>query len=222
MPAFIASVNALSFFISFPHIFPQRDIPSEEIRERMKDMGSSRTFAAAAVAVFGGYLAGVLSVLLRGEADTALVTDYLTSQTGTNWLQAFASGPFFVLLVLFCGVFFFGWLFALPLIFYKSYGLGYTAGLFLAALGTRGFLPLGLCLFPSAAAECVILIRGCRDALPMSFSLFRGLSQDATPFFSALKSYLLRSLVLFQCSAFVLLWDLFLAPLILSGIRDLL
>ena len=185
-------------------------------------MGSNRTFAVAAVTVFCGYLAGVFSVLLRGGADLALVTQYLTAPSEINWTEAFVGGPLFVLLVLFCGVFFFGWLFVLPLVFYKAYGLGYTAGLFLAALGTRGFLPIGLCLFPSAAAECLLLVRSARDALPLSYALFRGRCGDAKPFFDGVKSYLLRSLVVFQCSAFVLLWDLFLSPLILSGIRDLL
>lgn len=186
-------------------------------------MGSKKTFIAAAATVFGGYLSGVLTVLLRGGADTSLVLRYLNSETETNWLRAFESGPLYVLLVFCCGVFFFGWLTALPLVFYKTYGLGYTAGLFLAAYGTKGFLPLGLCLFPSAAAECLLLIRAARDALPQSFALFRGLKGgDAASFFQGIKSYFLRSLVIFQCSAFVLLWDLFLAPLILSGIRDLL
>ncbi len=185
-------------------------------------MNSDRTFIAGAVTVFLGYLSGVLTVLLRGDGELSLVTQYLTSPPQTNWLRAFESGPLYVLLVLCCGVFFFGWLISLPLVFFKSYGLGYTAGLFLAVYGAKGFLPLGLCLFPSAMAECLLLIRAVRDALPLSFSLFRGWNGDASSFFQRLKSYLLRSLVIFQCSAFVLLWDLFLSPLILSGIRDFL
>lgn len=185
-------------------------------------MGSNKTFLAAAVTVFAGYLSGVLTVLFRGGVDTALVLQYLNSETEANWLRAFGTGPLYVLLVFCCGVFLLGWLIALPLVFYKTYGLGYTAGLFLSVYGTKGFLPLGLCLFPSAAAECLLLIRAARDALPQSFLLFRGFKGDATPFFQGIKSYFLRSLVIFQCSAFVLLWDLFLSPLILSGIRDLL
>lgn len=188
----------------------------------MIDVGTNRMFAVGAVTVFGGYIAGVLSVLLRGGTEVEAVRKYLSGEIGINWMQAFMSGPFFVLLVLFCGLFLFGWLLAMPILFYKSYGLGYTAGLFLAAMGTKGFLPLGLCLFPSAVAECVLLIYAFRDAFPMSFLLFRGLSGEASDFFSGLKSYLLRSLVLFQCASFVLLWDLFLSPIILSGIRDLL
>ncbi len=185
-------------------------------------MGSNRTFALGAVTVFLGYLVGVLTVMFRGGAGVDYVTEYLKSPTELNWMDAFASGPLFVLLVMFCGLFFFGWLFVFPLIFYKSFGLGYTAGLFLSALGTKGFLPLGLCLFPSAAAECVLLIRSARDAFPQSWMLFCGLFRDPTGFFNSLRGYLLRSLVLFQCTSFVLLWDLFLAPLILTGIRDLL
>ena len=191
-------------------------------KERMITMESNRTFLGAAVTVFAGYLSGVITVLLRGVKNGDLVLQYLNSQTETNWLRAFGAGPLYVLLVFCCGVFLFGWLVALPLVFYKSYGLGYTAGLFLAVYGAKGFLPLGLCVFPSAAAECLLLIRAARDALPLSFSLFRGWKGDTTPFFQDLKPYFLRSLVIVQCSSFVLLWDLFLSPLILSGIRDLL
>ena len=185
-------------------------------------MKSKISFIAAAVTVFVGYCSGVLTVLIRGEVDKTLVEQYLSSDLGTNWLRALETGPFYVLVVFLCGVFFFGWLLVLPLIFYKCYGLGYSAGLFLAAFGTKGFLPLGLCLFPSAAAECLLLIRAGRDAIPQSFLLFRGFGGEATPFFAGLKGYFLRSLVIVQCSSFVLLWDLFLSPLILSGIRDLL
>ena len=184
-------------------------------------MGSNKTFLAAAVTVFAGYLSGVITVLVRG-GEGNLVLQYLNSQTETDWLRAFGTGPLYVLLVFCCGVFLFGWLIALPLIFYKSYGLGYTAGLFLAVYGTKGFLPLGLCVFPSAMAECLLLIRAARDALPLSFSFFRGWNGNVTPFFQDLKPYFLRSLVIFQCSSFVLLWDLFLSPLILSGIREML
>lgn len=186
-------------------------------------MERNKMFLAASATVFLGYVSGILTVLFQGNADGELVAQYLASQTETNWLHAFESGPLFVLLVFLCGVFLLGWLVAFPLVFYKTYGLGYSAGLFLAVYGTKGFLPLGLCLFPSAAAECLLLIRAARDAVPQSFELFRGaVGKDSAPFFSGLKGYTLRSLVIFQCSSFVLLWDLFLSPLILSGIRDLL
>ncbi len=185
-------------------------------------MKSKISFIAASVTVFAGYLSGILTVLLGGGADETLVTQYLSSDLGTNWLRGLETGPMYVIAVFLCGVFFFGWLAILPLIFYKCYGLGYSAGLFLAVYGAKGFLPLGLCLFPSAAGECLLLIRAARDAIPQSFLLFCGFSGDATPFFHRLKGYFLRSLVIIQCSSFVLLWDLFLSPLILSGIRDLL
>ena len=187
------------------------------------DMKSQKTFIGAVLTVFGGYFSGVITVLLRGVTESDLVARYLAAETRTDWLGAFLAGPFYVLLTLCCGVFLFGWLMVLPVVFYKSYGLGYTAGLFLACYGAKGFLPLGLCIFPSAAAESLLLIRSARDALPQSFSLFQGLRDGVSPcFFQGLKAYLLRSLVVFQCSAFVLLWDLFLSPLILSGIRDML
>jgi hypothetical protein len=185
-------------------------------------MKSKISFIAAAVTVFFGYFSGILTVLIRGEAEGTLVTQYLSSDLGTHWLRALETGPLYVVAVFLCGVFFFGWLAVLPLIFYKCYGLGYSAGLFLAVYGTKGFLPLGLCLFPSAAAECLLLIRAGRDAIPQSFLLFRGIQGDATPFYDGLKGYFLRSIVIIQCSSFVLLWDLFLSPMILSGIRDLL
>lgn len=182
-------------------------------------MDSKKRFALGAGVVFLGYLSGAVTVLFRG-ADADLVARYLSSPAGTNWWQAFLSGPFFVLMTLCCGLFLFGWLAVYPLIFYKAYGFGYSAGLFLAALGTRGFLPLGLCLFPSAATECLLLVRASQDSFFQSLALFCGMKEDAGSFFSSLRSYLLRGLVLFQCSAFVLLWDLFFAPLILSGIRE--
>lgn len=185
-------------------------------------MGSQRYFAAGGVTVFAGYLTGILTVLLRGQGNAQEVMGYLTSDLRPDWFQGFVSGPLFVLLVQFCGVFLFGWLFIFPLIFYKSYGLGYTAGLFLGALGTKGLLPLGLCLFPSALAECLLLIFAAKEAFPQSLALFHGLQGGGTGFFEGVRRYLLRSLVLFQCSSFVLIWDLFLSPLILSGIRDML
>ena len=184
-------------------------------------MGSKKTFLAAALTVFAGYLSGVLTVFFRG-GDLAAVRQFVRGTAELHWGQAFAAGPAFVVLTALCGVFLFGWLCVLPLIFYKSYGLGYTAGLFLAAFGTKGFLPVALCLFPSGITVSLLMIRVAKEALPLSFRLFRGISSDPKPFFDSLKGFLLRSLVFVQCSAIVLLWDLFLSPLILSGIRDLL
>ena len=185
-------------------------------------MVKNRMFVVGAITVFAGYLAGVLTVLFAGGASGDYLRRFLTSQATPNWLAAFLSGPFFVLLVYFCGVFFLGWLFVFPLLYYKSYGYGYTAGLLLAGLGGRGFLPLALCLFPSAVAECLLLVCMAREALPQSVALFQSRKGDAQAFLSGLSSYLLHGLVWVQCSAFVLLWDLFLSPLILSGISEIL
>lgn len=182
-------------------------------------MDRKKMFAVGSGVVFLGYLAGVVTVFFQG-VEEGYVTRYLSSLPSPRWGQAFLSGPFFLLLTLSCGLFLFGWLIVYPLIFYKAYGFGYSAGLFLAALGAKGFLPLGLCLFPSAAAECLLLARASRDAFPQSFALFRGMKGEASSFFDSVRPYLLRSLVLFQCSSFVLLWDLFFAPLILSGVRE--
>ncbi len=184
-------------------------------------MDKKRMFAVGTVTVFAGYLAGVLTVMLGGGGGKDYVFSYVTAVASPDWWQAFLKGPFFVLLILCFGVFFFGWLLVYPLLYYKAYGYGYTAGLFLAALGTKGFLPLGLCLFPSAAAECALMIRAAGDAFPLSFSLFRSLKGNPEVFFSSLRGYFLQGLVLFQCTSFVLLWDLFMAPLILSGIGEI-
>ncbi|MBQ1217609.1 MAG: hypothetical protein IIX85_06590 [Clostridia bacterium] len=180
---------------------------------------SDRMFFVACVTVLLGYLAGVIVVSLHG-GDTSLVTSYLAAEPRTDWLSALGSGPAFVLGILCCGLFLFGWLGALPLAFYKAYGLGYTAGLFLSALGTSGYLPLALCLFPSALGICLLMAVALRDALPLSYDLFRGwLCKKERPL-PDLKSYLLRSLTLFQCSSFLLLWDLFLAPLLLTSLQN--
>lgn len=167
-------------------------------------------------------MTGILTVLLGGRGDSQEVMAFLSADLQVDWLQGFVSGPLFVLLVQFCGIFLLGWLFIFPLIFYKSYGLGYTAGLFLGALGTKGLLPLGLCLFPSAVAESLLLIFAAKEAFPQSLALFQGLKEGGKEFFDGVRRYLLRSLVLLQCTSFVLIWDLFLSPLILSGFRDML
>lgn len=176
-------------------------------------------FFVACITVLLGYLTGVIAVSFYG-GDESLVSSYLTSEPCTDWLSAFGSGPAFVLGIVCCGLFLFGWLAALPLAFYKAYGLGYTAGLFLSALGTAGYLPLALCLFPSALGVCLLMAVALRDALPLSYDLFRGwLCKKERPL-PDLKSYLLRSLTLFQCSSFLLLWDLFLAPLLLTSLQN--
>lgn len=188
----------------------------------MKDMDKKRIFAVGAVTVFAGYLAGVLTVVFGGGVGGKYVEQYFAQTPRIDWWSGFLSGPFFVLLAYFCGLFFLGWLFVFPLLYYKAYGYGYTAGLFLATLGVKGLLPLGLCMFPSAAAECVLLVCIARDAFPLSFSLFRSWRGETEAFSAHLRSYLLHGLVLLQCSSFVLLWDLFLAPLMQSGIGEML
>jgi len=179
-------------------------------------------YALGTLTVLGGYVAGCLTVIFSGENGTEYVARYLSQSASLSWGRAFAAGPLYLLILLFCGLFFFGWLCVYPLIGYKAYGYGYTAGLFLSAMGYRGLLPLGLCLFPSAVAECALLVRASREAFPQSFALFSGLRDGGDVFFSGLRGYLLRGLVLFQCSSFLLLWDLFLAPAILNGLRQML
>ena len=188
-------------------------------RERMKEMKPKYVFAAGTLTVFAGYFSGVLTVFFGGGAEDSYVSAYLSSTPSVRWLEAFLNGPGYLFLTLCCGVFLLGWFLVFPLIFYKAYGYGYTAGLFLAALGTKGLIPLGLCLFPPAVAECALLVCACKEVFPLSFSLFRGASKDFT---KGLRPYLLHGLVLFQCSSFVLLWDLFLAPLLLEGVREML
>lgn len=184
-------------------------------------MNSRTTLALGSGTVFSGYLAGVISVLISGGAPGA-AEQYLSAEATPDWWLGFLSGPLFVLLAGLCGVFLLGWLTVYPLVFYKAYGLGYTAGLLLAAYGTKGFLPLGLCLFPSAAGEFVLLIRQGQLAFPTSLALLRHCRGAEGNIAGELRRYALRSLVLLQCSSAVLLWDLFLSPLILSGIRNFL
>lgn len=185
-------------------------------------MKRKTVFAVGILTVFAGYVTGVLTILFGGGVAGEYVEEYLSASPSPRWWDAFCSGPGFLLLALCCGVFFFGWLLLFPLVYYKAYGYGYTAGLFLAALGMKGLLPLALCLFPSALAECALLVFVCREAFPLSFSLFENLRGRGEGFRDGLRGYLLHGLVLFQCSSFVLLWDLFLSPLILSGIREML
>ena len=185
-------------------------------------MKRKTVFIAGMLAVFAGYVTGVLTVLLGGGASDGYVEEYLSASPAPRWWEAFCNGPGFILLALCFGVFFFGWLLIFPLVFYKAYGYGYTAGLFLAALGTKGFLPLALCLFPAALAECALLAFVCREAFPLSFALFGARTGKGDAFEAGLRPYLLHGLVLLQCSSFVLLWDLFLSPRILSGIREML
>ncbi len=184
-------------------------------------MNRKPLFFLSCLPVFLGYPAGILTVFFT-VPDVSAAERFLSASPSQNWGQSFLSGPAFVFGTVLCGVFLFGWLAVFPLVFYKAFGLGYSAGLFLGAFGLRGLLPVGLCLFPSALVETLLLIRASRDAFVQSRALFRGFSADPTPFFSGLKAYLLRSLVLLQCSAFVVLWDLFLSPLMLSSFRDLL
>jgi hypothetical protein len=115
-----------------------------------------------------------------------------------------------------------GWLFLFPLLFYKAYGFGFSAGLFFAAMGTKGLLPLSLCVFPSALAQCLMLVFAAKDAFPLSLSLFLGIRGSPAAFFESLRPYFLRGLVLLQCSSILLLWDLYLSPLILDGLRSVL
>lgn len=178
-------------------------------------------FFAGAATCLCGYVAGAITVLLRG-GDGNAVEAFLAAEVQRDWLSALLAGPGHLLPVLGCGLFLFGWLVALPLVFYRTFGLGYTAGLFLSALGTKGFLPLGLCLFPSAAGECLLLIRAVREALPQSWDLFRGRLGDNSAFAARWRGYCLRGIVSLQLSSALMLWDLYLSPLILSGIRDLL
>ncbi len=184
-------------------------------------MNRKTLFFIAAVPVFAGYLTGVGAIFF-GNPDLSPTVTFLEESVSQSWGQAFLAGPTFVLGALFCGLFLFGWLTVFPLVFYKAFGLGYSAGLFFAAFGWKGILPVGLCLFPSAAVECLLLVQASREAFGQSWALFRGWKGDSAEFFGKLKAYLLRGVVLVQCSAFVMLWDLFLSPVILSIFRDLL
>lgn len=176
-------------------------------------------FAIGALSVLVGYAVGVLAVFLGEGTDRVSFSD---ASLQPDWLRAFASGPLFVIGAVACGVCFFGWLAVYPLLFYKSYALGYSAGLLLASFGMRGMLPLGLCLFPSAAAECMLLVRASSQAFESSFRLFRGSGEGARSFYDGLCGYLMQGLTMIQCSSFVLIWDLFLSPCILAQMRELL
>ena len=185
-------------------------------------MKGTAFFATGVLSVLGGYVGGCLTVLLGGGSEQDAVAEYLSGEGQISWLRALEGGPLYLLLLLFCGLFFFGWVFVYPLVVYKAYGYGYTAGIFLSALGIRGLLPLGFCLFPSALAECLLLVYGAKEAFPQSFALFSGLREGGGNFFGGLRPYLLRALVLFQCSSFVLLWEVFLSPKILEAIGEML
>lgn len=185
-------------------------------------MKGTALFATGVLFVLGGYVGGCLTVLLGGGTGADAVTGYLSGGGEVSWLRALESGPLYLLVLLFCGLFLFGWLFVYPLVGYKAYGYGYTAGVFLSALGVRGLLLLGFCLFPSALAECLLLVYGAKAAFPQSFALFSGFREGGACFFRELRPYLLRALVLFQCSSFVLLWEVFLFPNILGAIREML
>ncbi len=184
-------------------------------------MNRKPMFSVACLTIFAGYLTGVGAVLLR-TPDLSPARAYLEQPLQLQWGQAFLAGPAFVLGAILCGVFLFGWLAVFPLIFYKAFGLGYSAGLFFAAFGWKGILPVGLCLFPSAAIECLLLVKVAPMAFDQSWALFRGEGGEKRGFFEEWKAYLLRSTVLLQCSAFVMLWDLYLSPLMLSAFRDFL
>lgn len=174
-------------------------------------------FWVACGTVVCGYLCGIAAAWFRG-GETDLVREWFSASSVPRFGQAFCAGPVFVLAVLLCGFCVFGWLFVLPSVFLKAYGFGYTAGLFLAAMGTPGLLPLGLCVFPSSSAVCLLLIGAAQEALPFSVALGRSVRGDPLPE-SVLRTYLLHGLVLFQCTAFPMLWDLLPARWILGLLR---
>ena len=185
-------------------------------------MSSRWLLAVPCAAAFLGYTGGFSSVVWLGHGETSAVASYLSASAAPDWGRALCGAPLFLAALLLCGVSIAGWLFVYPLVFYRFFGFGYTAGLFVSALGTKGMIPLLLCLFPSALVEGILLICAAQKALPCSVDLLQRLKTGRTLPEAEPTRYLMHGLILFQCTSFVQLWDLYPARWIKDALSDLL
>ena len=164
--------------------------------------------------LFCGYVCGGVALRLGGIPENVSALFSLSPSV----LSAFFTEAFPVAAVLLCGLCVFGWLLVCPLLFIRFFGLGYFAGLLLAVNGVKGLLPLGLCLFPSAAVEGILLVCSAREATSFSVALAGSMcGRPITP--SAPENYAFHALSLFQTSALCMLWDLCPAPLIAAFLQ---
>lgn len=196
----------------------------------------------ALVTALAGYAGGILSAFFASEESRKqmeeMVSLLFSGTSDGDFLSAFCSGPLFVLAEVCAGLFLFGFVLIFPILFFKTYGLGYSAGMCYAVLGSKGILTVLFGIFPSGVLVAVLMVTAAEDAFPFSLSFLKkkrtagyllvdgikvgGLlepteapvTEEKASF--ALERYLTRGLLLVLLSCASILADLYISPFLLN------
>lgn len=174
------------------------------------------------ITVFFGYLAGSYSVRNLSVSEIERLgrlsySIYSHDMFNTDFFSAFLNNSFFIILVFLAGLSVIGFLAVLPLIFYKSYGFGFSAALFYLVFGAKGIIPVITLLLPPAFIMFVLLIFSGADAL--SFSLNVLIAEDKHNSMNRLKNYLIKGTIYSVLSFTLPAFDIFIYPLAVSLFR---
>ena len=141
----------------------------------MRDIIYSRV--AAAALIFGtaaGIFAAIFSETEIIEAYGAWFPGFYECETCELWTKAAFSGPMFSAAVFIMGLFVFGYIFVLPIVFYYGYTFGFLTVCAVSCFGAS-VLPDIIFRLPAIAAICWLLCKGATSSIRFSTDAFSGL-----------------------------------------------
>lgn len=168
------------------------------------------------LAVFFGYLAGAYSVRSLGISEIERLgklsySIYEQDVFNTDFFTSFSNSSLFIIIVLIAGLSVIGFLTVLPILFYKSYGIGFSAAIFYLVFGAKGIIPVITLLLPAALIIFILLIYSGAEALSFSMNVLNG--EDRHNSLLRLKSYLFKSTIYSILSLIIPIFDIVIYPL---------
>jgi hypothetical protein len=167
------------------------------------------------LAVSFGYFAGAYSV--RGLSISEIerlgklsYEIYNQDVFNTNFFTAFCNSSLFIIIILLAGLSVVGFLAVLPLIFYKSYGFGFSAAIFYLVFGAKGIIPVTTLLMPAAFVIYILLIFSGADALCFSLNVLNG--EDRHNSLLRLRDYLFKTIIYSILSLIIPFFDIIVYP----------
>ncbi|MDF2686802.1 MAG: hypothetical protein K0S55_1985 [Clostridia bacterium] len=182
----------------------------------MDKMSTKRKYLLSTLlAVSFGYFAGAYSI--RGLSVSEIerlgklsYAIYNQDVFNTDFLTAFYNNSLFIIIILFAGLSVIGFLAVLPLIFYKSYGFGFSSAVFYLVFGAKGIIPVITLLLPTAFIIYILLIFSGADALCFSLNVLNG--EDKHNSMLRLRDYLFKTVIYSVISLVVPFFDIVIYP----------
>ena len=168
-----------------------------------------------------GYIFGAGTVRMLDAANLESYVGYIkvfmSPQSAQTFLSSFLDGPLYVIVVFLLGFSLIGFLFILPIIFYKAYTIGLTSALCYLAYGIYGSIYVISAVFPSAIIIFLLMCLSGNQSMSFSLSTLNGSDNQTTK--SNLKNHILVGVLLCIFSFVTVLWSLYVNPFILGIIN---